>query len=389
MRISRILIHDKTGMVLVSSLLLVSLLMAASMGAFIAILNDYRIATNLRQATAVFYLADAGIEWGKEQIRQTSIYSPRPADRVQSLSSGTFAVSFPSSTTITPLSAKIVIRSTGSWGTSSQAIEAQVTKTYELADGAIGLRGAKTTVAFGGSSFFVSGIDYDPVTGEAVPGAAARPGVSVSNAILQASLQTELSTHGGHIGSGEGNSAISHSDLISSETMTRLADDLCNASHAMRMVISAAGTLPVGGQTWGSRSAPQLYCVEGLSGPGDFFSVDGSFSGVGILVVRNAELVATSAFRWEGLILLTGADTGFRVGGPESKDVYGAVMVNETGPTGSIASPILAFHGTIRVLYSRSALTQVAVLLPTSALENSHGLLPTTIKQDYWKTVSP
>jgi hypothetical protein len=389
MRISRALIHNEIGMVLVSSLLLVSLLMAAGMGAFIAVQNDYRITANLRQATAVFYLADAGIEWGKEQIRQTSIYPPRPADRLQSFSSGTFAVSFPSSTTITPLSATVVVRSTGSWGASLQAIEAQVTKTYDLADGAIGLRGAGTSVAFSGSSFFVSGIDHDLMTGEAVPSAKARPGISVSNAILQARVQTELSTQGGHITGGESNSAISHSDLLPSETLSRLANELCNAPHAVRMVISTAGTLRVGGQIWGSRLAPEVHCVEGLSGPGDFVSVDGNFSGVGILVVRNAELAATSTFRWEGLILLTGADTGFRVAGAESKEVYGAVMINETGPTGSIGSPILALHGAIRVLYSRSAFRQVAVLLPSSALENAHGSLPATIKQDYWKTVSP
>jgi hypothetical protein len=44
-------------MILFSSLLLVSLLMAASMGAWIAIQNDYRITSNLRQGSAGFYLA--------------------------------------------------------------------------------------------------------------------------------------------------------------------------------------------------------------------------------------------------------------------------------------------------------------------------------------------
>jgi hypothetical protein len=390
MRINRVLIYDKRGLVLFSSLLLVSLLMAAGMGAFIAIQNDYRITANLRQATTVFYLADAGIEWGKEQISKTSIHPPRPADRAQSFSSGTFAVSFLSSTTVTPLSAKVIIRSAGSSGASSQAIEAQVTKTYEIADGAIGLRGAGATVGFSGSSFFVSGIDYDAITGEVVRSAKPRSAVSVSNAMLQARIETELGTlQGGNITSGEGNSAISHSDLIPSETITRLANDLCNAPHAVSMVIPAAGTLSVGGQTWGSRSAPQLHCVDGLSGSGDFVSLDGAFSGVGILVVRNAELVATSTFRWEGLIVVTGADIGFRVAGAENKEVYGAVMINETGPTGSIGPPVLAFHGAIRILYSRSALSQVTALLPPSALETAYASLPVTIKQDYWKTVSP
>ena len=59
-------------------------------------------------------------------------------------------------------------------------------------------------------------------------------------------------------------------------------------------------------------------------------TVGGKFSGVGILVVRNAELVANSAFRWEGLIIVTGTGVGFRVVEEENKEVYGAVMINET-----------------------------------------------------------
>jgi Tfp pilus assembly protein PilX len=115
-------ICDKKGMVLFSSLLIVSLLMAAGMGAWIAIQNDYRITTNLRQGTAVFYLAEAGIAWGKQQVSQTAIHPPRPADHVQSFSSGTFSVAFLSSTLVTPLTAKVVIRSTGVSGPSSQTV---------------------------------------------------------------------------------------------------------------------------------------------------------------------------------------------------------------------------------------------------------------------------
>ena len=105
MATKRSLIYDKTGMVLFSSLLFVSLLMAAGMGAWIAIQNDYRITTNLRQANAGFYLAEAGIEWAKQQIKQVAIHPPRPADRVQSFSSGAFSVVYISSTPVTLLTA--------------------------------------------------------------------------------------------------------------------------------------------------------------------------------------------------------------------------------------------------------------------------------------------
>src|SRR5262245_16189763 len=153
MTAKRKLFSDKKGMVLFSSLLVVSVLMTAGMGTWIAIQNDYKITTNLRRATAVFYLADAGIEWAKQQISQTTVHPPRLADQVQNLFSGTFSVVYLASTRVTPLTAKIVIRSTGASGVSSQTVQAQITKAYDLADAAIGLRGGEANVSLSGNSF--------------------------------------------------------------------------------------------------------------------------------------------------------------------------------------------------------------------------------------------
>jgi Tfp pilus assembly protein PilX len=390
MAAKRKLICDKTGMVLFSSLLLVSLLMAASMAAWIAIQNDFRITTNLRQGTAVFYLAEAGIEWAKQQINQAAIHPPRPADRVESFSSGTFSVVVLSSTPVTPLTAKIVIRSTGASGISSQTVQAQITKAYDLADGAIGLRGVETSVSFSGNSFFVSGFDSDPINGALVAGAKPRSAISTSSAALRAQIDAALSAlKPGNIVGGEDNTAVSQSDLIPSPIITQLGDDLCRAPHAVTTAIPVGGTLSVAGETWGSRSAPQLHCIEGLSGPGDSVTVGGNFSGVGILVVRNAELVVNGVFRWEGLIIVTGTGVGFRVVGEENKEVYGALMINETDSVASTTPTILALHGAIKMFYSRSALDRVVSLLPSQTLENVYASLPATITQDYWRSVNP
>ena len=390
MTAKRKLICDKTGMVLFSSLLVVSALMVAGMGAWIAIQNDYKITTNLRQATAVFYLADAGIEWAKQQISQTVIHPPRPADQVQSFSSGTFSVVYLSSTPVTPLTAKIVIRSTGASGISSQTVQAQIVKAYDLADGAIGLRAAETSVSLSGNSFLVSGFDYDPTSGAPVAGAKPRSAISSSSAALRAQIEAALPTlKSGTVIGGENNTAVSQSDLIPSPIITRLGDELCRAPHAATTAIPVGGTLSVAGETWGSRSTPQLRCIEGLSEPGDSVTVGGKFSGVGILVVRNAELVADSAFRWEGLIIVTGTGVGFRVVEEENKEVYGAVMINETGSVAATTPTILALQGAIKVFYSRSALDRVISLVPSATLENIYASLPSTITQDYWRSVNP
>jgi hypothetical protein len=376
-------------MVLFSSLLLVSLLMAAGMGAFVLIKNDYRITANLKQGTAVFYLAEAGIEWAKEQIGQIVIHPPKPADRVQSFSSGTFSVWFVSSTPITPLAAKIIVRSTGVSGTSSQTVQALVTKAYDLADGAIGLRGTVTSVNFNGNSFFISGFDYDPSSGP-VADAKPRAAISASSAALRAQIGTALTAlQTGKVLGGESNTAISQSDFIPSDLMTRLGDDLCHAAHVATRAIPLGGTLSLKGQTLGSRSSPELHCIEGLAGPGDSVTVEGSFNGAGILVVRNAEFVANGSFRWEGLIIITGTDVGFRVVGEENKEVYGALMINETGPTTGSTQATLALEGAIKVLYSRPALNRVVDLLPAPTLENIYAALPFKITQDYWRSVNP
>ncbi|MGB7947774.1 MAG: hypothetical protein WCH75_08845 [Candidatus Binatia bacterium] len=360
------------------------------MGAFVAIRSDYSITANLKQAIAVFYFAEAGIEWAKQQIAQSVIYPPRPTDRMESFSSGAFSVAFLSSTPVGPLAAKIVIRSTGVSGTFAQVVQAQITKAYDLADAAIVLRGEEGSVGFGNSSFLVSGFDHDPVTGGAATRTKPRSAISVSSAPLQLQANAELAQLGtGNVLVGGSGTAISHSDLVPSDVVARLADDLCHASHAVPVTIPVAGTLSLGGQIWGTPSAPQLHCVEGLSGPGDIVVTEGLFSGAGILVVRNAALVANSTFRWEGLIIVTGANIEFRVTGEDNKDVYGAIIVNETtlNPAGS--QPILTLQGAIKVLYSRSALNRAADLLPPSTVETLYASLPATITQDYWRSLNP
>jgi Tfp pilus assembly protein PilX len=386
---ARAFIWENKGMVLFSSLLIVTLLMVVGMGAFVALQNDYRITANLKQGTAVFYVAEAGIEWAKEQIGKTVAHPPLPEGRLQSFSSGTFSVAFLSSAPVTPLTAKIILRSTGVSGTSSQTVQAQVTKSYDLADGSIVLRGAGAGVGLSGDSLFVSGFDHDPVGGGMVAGAKPRPAISVASASLRAQIEAELGAQQNSTVVGESSTAMSQSNVIPSQTVTRLADALCSAPEAATMTVPTGGVLSLGGEVWGSRSAPQVRCVEGLPGPADLVSIDGNLSGVGILVVRNSQLAVNSAFRWEGLIIVTGADVGFRATGADNKEVYGALIINETGPGMATTPPILTLQGAIRLFYSRSAFSRVAGLLPSSTLAETYISLPFAVTQDYWRSVNP
>jgi len=390
MRTGHMRFDDQRGMVLYSSLLILSLLVAVGVGARVMLQSDFKLLANMRASMEAFYVAEAGIEWSKDEIRKNFSHPPILPSRAQSFSSGNFSVSFLSPTAVTSLVARIVVRSTGAVGSSSQVVQAQVTKTYDLADGAISLRGSANRVNFAGNPLLISGVDYDPATGQAVAGSKARPAISVPDEILQGLVEQGLSENqqSGNVGSGGGTSAIAESDFIPASAVVRFADGLCSSAQAVTAFVPSDGMLLLAGQTWGTRTSPQLRCVEGLAGPGDSVNLGGGVTGAGILVVRNADLIVSGSLQWEGLIVVTGSNVSFKVTGRESKEIYGSLMVNETGTPGT-GTAILDIQGSVRVLFSRPALNRVASLIPSSTLNATYSSLPSMISQEYWRTVTP
>jgi len=390
MRTDHMRFDDQRGMVLYSSLLILSLLVAVGVGARVMLQSDFKLLANMRASIEAFYVADAGIEWSKDEIRKNFSHPPILPSRAQSFSSGNFSVSFLSPTAVTSLVARIVVRSTGAVGSSSQVVQAQVTKTYDLADGAVSLRGSANRVNFAGNPLLISGVDYDPATGQAVAGSKARPAISVPDEILQGLVEQGLSENqqSGNVGSGGGTSAITESDFIPASAVVRFADGLCSSAQAVTAFVPSDGMLLLAGQTWGTRTSPQLRCIEGLAGPGDSVNLGGGVTGAGILVVRNADLIVSGSLQWEGLIVVTGSNVSFKVTGGESKEIYGSLMVNETGTPGT-GTAILDIQGSVRVLFSRPALNRVASLIPASTLNATYSSLPSMISQEYWRTVTP
>src|SRR5438093_1016768 len=151
MRTSHMRFDDQRGMVLYSSLLILSLLVAVGVGARVMLQSDFKLLANMRASMEAFYVAEAGIEWSKDEIRKNFSYPPIVPSRAQSFSSGNFSVSFLSPTAVTSLVARIVVRSTGAVNNSSQVVQAQITKTYDLANGAISLRKSANRVNFAGN----------------------------------------------------------------------------------------------------------------------------------------------------------------------------------------------------------------------------------------------
>jgi hypothetical protein len=382
------MMRNQRGMVLFVCLTIMSLLMAMGLGVIMSTQNDSKVTANLRSAAETFYIAEAGIAWAKEQLARVTNNPAVPPDGSQNFSGGSFSVSFLSPHRVSPLVARVVVRSVGVNGTSSQIIQSGMTKTYDLADGAVSLKG-NSRVSFGGNSFFISGLDYDPASGQVLPGTRPRLGIAVSSESAVAAVWDSLSNEQRVNIQNSSGAAISLSDSLPTSAVATLAEQACKDANALKQSIPADGTLSVTGSVWGSRLNPQIRCVDGFAGAGDALVLSGDSSGAGILVVKNADLVVNGAFRWEGLIVVTGENVGFRVPSSESKEIYGSIIINENNPVAESSRLMLDLQGRLKVLYSRAALARSAELIPAAFLNDFYSFLPAGITQDYWRAVTP
>jgi hypothetical protein len=383
-------LRNSRGIVLMSALTILSVLLAVGIGIRVMLKNDYQVVANLRGGTEAFYYSAAGIEWSKNEIASTAAFPPVPANQMKSFAAGGFAVSFLHPVLVGPLTARVAARSVGTIGPSSHVLEALLTKTYDLADGALALRGAAARVNISGSGLFISGTDHDPANGNPLTAAKSRSAISVSDSTMNDLVMGALGNPPpvGILDSANDVQAVALSDYLSGTAIVQLANDLCAAPGALVHSVPSGGTLAFENQVWGSQATPQLHCIEGQPTGGDGASFTGNNSGVGILVVKNADLILNGGFHWDGLVIVSGQEVGLKVLGSGSKEVMGATLINETGAPGS-ATAIVDIQGNLRLLFSRQALRRASVLIPSVALSQAYTALPSYVLQDYWRTVTP
>lgn len=389
MKSLRNLILGRAGIVLAGTLMILTALVAAGIAARLMLRNDHRTTANLRHGSQAFYLAASGIEWAKSELLSFTGITPKPADRSVSFNNGRFSVFFVSELSVSPLSAQFVVRSLGVLNSDSHALQARLTKSYDLSDSALGLRGNIQMVQFSGTDVTISGVDHDPVSGQPTGITTARPAVSTDSQSLSDLVRAQ--TAGlplGSLQSDSDTSPVESSNQLTAATLGQLADQLCAVPGAITLSIPVSGTLALVNQSWGSTATPQIRCVDGVSGPGDGVALSGDSSGAGILIVRNAELTLNGAFRWDGLIIVTGSEVSLNAGASSNTNIFGAILLNETGDPAPGAAA-LDIEGSFRSAFSSSALNRAASLIPNSELGALHAILPSSIWQDYWRSVSP
>ena len=378
------------GMVLLSALAILSLLVIVGIGAGMMLQNDYRVLANLRSGTEAFYVSVAGLEWSKAEIVRTTTWPPAPESQTKHFSSGAFAISFLSSTAVDPITARIIVRSTGTSRGAQHVAQAQLTKSYDLVDAAVAIRGNAAAVRLDAADFFISGADHEITASSPIAESKSRNSISTADDIAREAVLQALGSPPRQdvlYGTPEV-AAVAKSGYLASELVGKMADAICAAPAAIVHAIPGAGQLVAENQVWGDRAAPQVHCIEGLSTSGDAATLSGNFAGVGILVVKNADLILAGVFRWEGLVIVTGADIGLKTIGSTNKDVLGGAIVNEAGIPGA-GRAILDIQGTVRLLFSRQALSRSAPLIPTAILNSVHPSLPSMVSQNYWRAVTP
>lgn len=373
-----------------SVLTILSVLLAVGIGIRVMLQNDYRVLANLRRGTEAFYYSAAGLEWSKDELARDAAFPPEPVSQTKTFASGGFRVSFLPPVVVDPLTARVVVRSVGTVGNSSQVLQAQLSRGYDLSDGALALRGTAARINLTGGAAFISGIDHDPLNGTLLPEAKPRNAVTFSDVALGDLFLQALGNPPppGVLETTTDVPAVAPSGYLPGSVIAQLANDLCAAPGVFLHPVPAGGNVTFENQVWGSQLSPQLHCVEGAAGAGDAASFAGNVTGVGILVVKDADLTLTGTFRWEGPVIVTGQEIGLKVSGPTSKEVLGAVLVNETGSPGSGAA-ILDVQGNLRLLFSRTALRRAAQLIPNTTLTNTYAALPPFVSQDYWRAVNP
>ena len=250
-RSSRTLIADQHGIVLYASLMLLALIMAVGVQAIVSTRSNFQMSSNLRAENVAFYLSEAGIEWSKNELAQTTIHPPAPLNALLAISSGTFSVATISTVAVSPLLSRMVIRSSGSFASSSQIVQAELIKRYLLADAAIGLRGNANRAIFVGDLFTISGLDHDPATGKPIARVRPYAGITVSDPDAKQRLETALEpTQLAKISGTDRNGAtIAETESLSGEAIVRFTTDLCSTGNAQLTAVAPGTSISLADQT--------------------------------------------------------------------------------------------------------------------------------------------
>ena len=381
------LLKNERGVVLVISLMILTLLVGAGVGAIVSTQTDLKTSGNLKTRAEAFYIANAGIHHGWQELDDgdgtndfadvfdatgtTTLFSNT------SFGNGSYtatAVGVPGS-----IPNRIKVTSTGCLpagnpcpsGNSKAVIEAQL----ELFDigplpGAITLVGSGAIFTGGNSSSkLLSGDEASGCGTESHPVIAVTDGASKTNVLDEITAtnnkpNTYVTSFNEGVADGGKVSDIVASGVVSNINST-YGFDYTNVNDLKDLVDriekSADSVVASGGSaSLGTLAAPQIVVVNGD------FEMKGGDSGVGILVVKGT-LKLKGNPSYEGVILAIGAGNIQRSGRGSGEIKGGIIVANIVGSDGDygtaddvIGSPSLTTTGggNSKILYCSTVVDQ-------------------------------
>ena len=365
------ILDNERGVVLVISLMILTLLVGAGVGAIVSTQTDLKTSGNVKIATQAFYIAAAGIERGKAEISGSktfdSILAGTDGNKANtndngilsfgasdSFNGGTYTVSVTDNNDETPADVwddsddKVYITSTGSLGGSESVLKVLVTKASLDFKGAMNIVDDECELEFKGSAL-IDGNDktfnpQNPNTPDNGSGPAtngiARDCATSNNDDIQAGKESDIR--------GSGASSPDITNDLGSLTLAALQATRSNLISQADTIYN--GTTTINGGTLGTRSSPKITYVNGS------LTIQGGPTGVGFLIV-NENFEVKGNFTFEGIILIGICNTcAGRIKGTGNAKIYGAMVLANPTLSHSGEARIKKMQGNTTIYYSTFAI---------------------------------
>ncbi len=395
--------HNEQGMVLIIVMFLLTVLSLVALAAGRNVATDTTVGGNYLGSVQALYMAEAGLERGKNECAQRYIAGSWTsfntillgADATAGTSddgilnfgdnvsfySGSYAVKVlndnrDSGGAGSDTNKAVTIESSGTYG-SSKAVVRTTIKMNELMDlpGAVNLVGGYGTNFTGSNSFTIDGRDYEITDAEGSPTgtASATYGISVcdvgdaSTAISAVTSTLSSQQYDNVKGQGTTYPSIGEGTTVTKtilrefvdaiqfsadNTLTDPEDLKGNTTGTDNCLTTRAGTTVC----LGSLGNPKVTYIKAATDTG--IEVSGTINGVGLLVVDGENLTFKGNINWIGVVIVLGSNIQFTDdGGGASQNIKGGLLVGEYAATASGLD--FKINGNVKAMYSRAAINLI------------------------------
>lgn len=239
----------------------------------------------------------------------------------------------------------IVVSAQGQRGSAEQVVQLTAVRAPMTAPRAA-IYAESDNFKFNGTQFLISGKDWDPATGDTIPGSPYVPGIETT--ANPTTITNEL--HGNQLNNIEG---YGPEPAVCNAPYNYDLPGLIDTYAPMADIVQAGGTISNGNlPNWGNYDDYHIVHIT------SDLHISGSAVGGGLLLLEG-NLVVSGSFTWYGLIINLG--TIDFTGGGAGTHIYGSVMTS-----GGISQNVVGGQADIK--YSSKALGRLAGLNPYRAI---------------------